>query len=160
EGRYAPGTLLKVEGIGDDGLGYRFFLVPKDAKNIIYFQGVPRTRIGRKKPFPTFYDMVDEFNVVGYEGDVNFRYEKKPVAFIPKLFVIADPPRGAFILGFFAGSSTTGHAVINLNRADGGRRKFILGEMADYFDTFLLPRLKKVTSSPECKDGKPKRVTT
>ncbi len=64
------------------------------------------------------------------------------------------------ILDFFAGSGTTGHAVINLNREDGGRRKFILVEMADYFDTVLLPRLMKVTYSPEWKDGKPKRTAT
>lgn len=64
------------------------------------------------------------------------------------------------VLDFFAGSGTTGHAVINLNREDGGRRKFILVEMADYFDTVLLPRIKKVTFSPEWKDGKPKRMAT
>jgi adenine-specific DNA-methyltransferase len=64
------------------------------------------------------------------------------------------------ILDFFAGSGTTGHAVINLNREDGGRRKFILVEMGDYFDTVLLPRIKKVTFTPEWKDGKPKRLAT
>ena len=61
-------------------------------------------------------------------------------------------------LDFFAGSGTTGHAVINLNREDGGRRKFILVEIGDYFDTVLLPRIKKVTFTPEWKDGKPKRL--
>ncbi len=61
---------------------------------------------------------------------------------------------------YFAGSGTTGHAVINLNREDGGRRKFILVEMGDYFDTVLLPRIKKVTFSPEWKNGKPKRMAT
>ena len=66
----------------------------------------------------------------------------------------------SMVLDYFAGSGTTGHAVINLNREDGGRRKFILVEMADYFDTVLLPRLKKVTFSPEWKEGKPKRVAT
>ncbi len=66
----------------------------------------------------------------------------------------------SMVLDYFAGSGTTGHAVINLNREDGGRRKFILVEMADYFDTVLLPRLKKVTFSPEWKDGNPKRVAT
>lgn len=64
------------------------------------------------------------------------------------------------VLDFFAGSGTTGHAVINLNREDGGRRKFILVEMADYFDTVLLPRLKKVIFTPEWKEGKPKRMAT
>lgn len=64
------------------------------------------------------------------------------------------------MLDFFAGSGTTGHAVINLNREDGGRRKFILVEMGDYFDTVLLPRLKKVAFAPEWKEGKPKRLAT
>jgi adenine-specific DNA-methyltransferase len=63
-------------------------------------------------------------------------------------------------LDYFAGSGTTGHAVINLNREDGGRRKFMLVEMGDYFDTVLLPRIKKVTFTPEWKDGKPKRPAT
>ncbi len=63
-------------------------------------------------------------------------------------------------LDYFAGSGTTGHAVINLNREDGGERKFILVEMGQYFDTVLLPRIKKVTFSPEWKDGKPQRDTT
>jgi adenine-specific DNA-methyltransferase len=66
----------------------------------------------------------------------------------------------AIILDYFAGSGTTGHAVINLNREDGGQRKFILVEMGGYFDTVLLPRLKKVTFSPEWKDGKPRRLAT
>jgi adenine-specific DNA-methyltransferase len=63
-------------------------------------------------------------------------------------------------LDYFAGSGTTGHAVINLNRKDGGRRKFILVEMGEYFDTVLVPRIKKVTFTPEWKDGKPKRLAT
>jgi adenine-specific DNA-methyltransferase len=66
----------------------------------------------------------------------------------------------AYVIDYFAGSGTTGHAVINLNREDGGRRKFILVEMAQYFDTVLLPRIKKVTFTPEWKDGKPKRMAT
>ena len=68
--------------------------------------------------------------------------------------------QNSIALDFFAGSGTTGHAVINLNREDGGRRKFILVEMAGYFDTVLLPRIKKVTFSPEWKDGKPRRMAT
>ena len=67
---------------------------------------------------------------------------------------------GILVLDYFAGSGTTGHAVIKLNRADGGRRKFILVEIGDYFDTVLLPRIKKITFTPEWKDGKPKRLAT
>ena len=68
--------------------------------------------------------------------------------------------KGSVALDFFAGSGTTGHAVINLNREDGGQRNFILVEMGDHFDTVLLPRIKKVTFTPEWKDGKPKRLAT
>jgi len=59
-----------------------------------------------------------------------------------------------FCLDFFAGSGTTAHAVINLNREDGGKRKYILVEMGDYFDTVLLPRVKKVAFSDKWKDGR------
>lgn len=47
------------------------------------------------------------------------------------------------VLDYFAGSGTTGHAVINLNREDDGNRKFILIEMGDYFDTVLKQRVIK-----------------
>jgi adenine-specific DNA-methyltransferase len=81
------------------------------------------------------------------------------------IFLVVDCLRywageAAKVLDFFAGSGTTGHAVINLNREDGGRRKFILVEMGDYFDTVLLPRLKKITFTPEWKAGKPRRLAT
>jgi adenine specific DNA methylase Mod/very-short-patch-repair endonuclease len=61
----------------------------------------------------------------------------------------------ALIVDFFAGSGTTAHAVINLNREDGGQRKYILVEMGEYFDTVLVPRIKKVVYSKDWKDGKP-----
>ena len=59
------------------------------------------------------------------------------------------------VLDYFAGSGTTAHAVINLNREDGGKRKYLLVEMGDYFHTVLLPRIKKVVYSKDWKDGKP-----
>jgi len=62
-----------------------------------------------------------------------------------------------YILDFFAGSGTSAHAVINLNREDGGKRKYILVEMGDYFETVLLKRIKKVVYSDKWKDGKPQK---
>lgn len=59
------------------------------------------------------------------------------------------------IADFFAGSGTTAHAIINLNRQDGSRRKYILVEMGSYFETVLLPRIKKVVFCENWKDGKP-----
>lgn len=81
-------------------------------------------------------------------------------------FTAPKPPRliercvrigaGSITLDYFAGSGTTGHAVVNLNREDGGTRKFLLVEQGDYFDTVTLPRIAKVLAAPDWKDGKPK----
>jgi adenine-specific DNA-methyltransferase len=59
------------------------------------------------------------------------------------------------ILDYFAGSGTIGHAVISLNRQDQGKRKYILVEQGEYFDTVLKPRIQKVVYSADWKDGKP-----
>ena len=61
----------------------------------------------------------------------------------------------ACVLDFFAGSGTTGHAVVHLNREDSGRRKYLLVEMGHHFDSVLLPRMKKVVYSADWKDGQP-----
>ena len=83
----------------------------------------------------------------------------KPIGLI-KYLTSCFTPSSSIVLDHFAGSGTTGHAVINLNREDGGRRKFILVEMGDYFNTVLVPRIAKVIYTPEWKDGKPKRMAT
>ncbi len=59
------------------------------------------------------------------------------------------------VLDYFAGSGTTAHAVINLNREDKGSRKYILVEVGEYFDTVLKPRIEKVIYSEDWKNGKP-----
>lgn len=48
------------------------------------------------------------------------------------------------ILDSFAGSGTTAHAVLNLNKQDGGNRKFICIEMEDYAETITAERVKRV----------------
>lgn len=59
------------------------------------------------------------------------------------------------VIDYFAGSGTTGHAVLKLNKDDRGNRKFILVEMGQYFDTVLKPRILKVIYSDKWKEGKP-----
>lgn len=66
----------------------------------------------------------------------------------------------AIIMDFFAGSGTTGHAVIELNKKDNGARKYILIEMGNYFDTVTKPRMQKVIYSADWKDGKPQSRNT
>ena len=88
-------------------------------------------------------------NILGHDA---YRNPKDPEV-IEKI-IEATTDKSSLVLDFFAGSGTTGHAVINLNREDGGRRKYILVEMADYFHTVLLPRIKKVVFSDKWRDGK------
>ena len=59
------------------------------------------------------------------EGYVDFVNGKKPVKLISRC-VATHLSKNALVLDFFAGSGTTGHAVMNLNAKDGGKRKFIL----------------------------------
>lgn len=59
------------------------------------------------------------------------------------------------VLDYFGGSGTTAHATINLNRQDGGKRKYILVEMGHHFDTVLKPRVLKAIYAEQWKEGKP-----
>ena len=87
-----------------------------------------------------------------------FSYPKSVYAVMDCLSIMGLNHNCDCVLDYFAGSGTTGHAVINLNREDGGQRKFILVEDGRLFrHCVLLPRIKKVTFTPEWKDGKPKR---
>jgi len=61
----------------------------------------------------------------------------------------------SWVVDYFAGSGTTAHAIINLNRDDNSHRKYMLIEMGAYFDTVLKPRIAKIIYSRDWKDGKP-----
>ena len=67
----------------------------------------------------------------------------KPTKLIQRILQIATN-KDSIILDSFAGSGTTAHAVLNMNRADGGNRKFICVEMMDYADTITAERVKRV----------------
>ena len=77
-----------------------------------------------------------------FDGKKVFDYSK-PVDLIFDL--LKKSTRNDFlILDSFAGSGTTAHAVLNLNKQDGGNRKFILVEMMDYAETITAERVKRV----------------
>jgi adenine specific DNA methylase Mod len=78
----------------------------------------------------------------------------KPVSLVKKILKLNSDAK-SIILDFFAGSGTTAHAVMQLNKEDCGKRKFILIEMADYFYEVIIPRIKKIAYSFNWKDGKP-----
>ena len=67
----------------------------------------------------------------------------KPQRLIEKILKIGSN-KDDIVLDSFAGSGTTAHAVLNLNKEDGGNRKFILIEMEDYADTVTAERVNRV----------------
>lgn len=81
------------------------------------------------------------------------------------IFAVGDmiklsAPENGIVLDYFAGSGTTAHAVINLNREEKSNRKYILVEMGEYFNTVTKPRVKKVIYSADWKNGMPKNRNT
>ncbi|MCG6553127.1 MAG: site-specific DNA-methyltransferase [Candidatus Magnetominusculus sp. LBB02] len=61
----------------------------------------------------------------------------------------------AIVLDSFAGSGTTAHAVLDLNKEDGGNRRFILVEMEDYADSITAERVRRVINGiPTARDEK------
>ncbi len=75
-------------------------------------------------------------------GKAVFDYPK-PVRLINRIIQMASSD-GDIILDSFAGSGTTAHAVLNMNKANGGHRKFILVEMMDYAESITAERVKRV----------------
>lgn len=85
-----------------------------------------------------------------------FSYPKSIYAVIDCLSVAGmNISKNTQVLDYFAGSGTTAHATIALNREDNGNRRYILIEQGEYFNTVIKPRIQKVIYSENWKDGKP-----
>lgn len=84
----------------------------------------------------------------------------KPTALIETLIKMVCPKEDAIVLDFFAGSGTTGHAVLQMNKNDNGHRKFIMCTSNEITDTtpngvvydVTSKRIKRVATG-ECYDG-------
>lgn len=72
----------------------------------------------------------DDMGNIGKEGDVKFENGKKPVRLIKNIIKLSNS-NDCFILDFFSGSSTTAHAVMELNSEDGGHRRFIMVQIPE-----------------------------
>jgi adenine-specific DNA-methyltransferase len=78
----------------------------------------------------------------GFGLDVVFD-TPKPLRLVSRILHIAASSN-SLVLDSFAGSGTTGHAVLEANKRDGGTRKFILVEMEDYADKLTAERVRRV----------------
>ena len=81
--------------------------------------------------------------IISILGDASLFDTPKPTRLIDRILHIATDPND-IILDSFAGSGTTAHAVLNMNKQDGGNRKFILVEMGDYAESITAERVRRV----------------
>ena len=78
----------------------------------------------------------------------------KGTKLIQRVFQTANLSSDDIVLDSFAGSGTTAHAVLSLNKEDGGNRKFILIECEDYVDTITAERVRRVINGvPDVRDA-------
>lgn len=127
--------LYKVEGIGEDGLGYRYFTGPQKETSSRgkFYSGVPLERLDdlnngtskKYRPISNYYDFSADFGNIRQEGNTPFNSGKKPVKMLKEL-INYHQNKNATVLDFFAGSGSTAQAVLELNKEDNGNRQFIL----------------------------------
>lgn len=132
------------------------------ANNLIVF-GPDETKLPQRKVYLRDH-VISELSSVISSGErgkhrmdalgLNFPYSH-PIGLYEKLVWAVTPDGNGITLDFFAGSGTTGHAVLRLNKADNGERKFILVEMGDYFESTLKERIRRAMFSENWRDGKP-----
>ena len=134
------GCLYRIYGIGEDGLGYRYFTNPKDTNSLRgkMFTKIPTNRLegvlnGSSKkynPIVNYYNISGDVGNIRLEGGVPFNAGKKPVKMITQFLNYLDD-NNCIVLDFFAGSGTTGHATMLQNQIDSGNRRFILIQLPE-----------------------------
>lgn len=114
-----------------------------------YDPEVPRNLIDEND----FVGTTEEGGIILKEifGEKVFDYPKTPSLIQYLINFVSD--KDSIILDSFAGSGTTAHAVLNLNKEDGGNRKFILVEMEDYAESITAERVKRVINGYSDKEG-------
>lgn len=113
---------------------------------------LPVTWWGEKEYSATEYGTNLLKNMFGSIEDFSY---PKSLPLVKDCLRVCSADKGSLVLDYFGGSGTTAHAVIDLNRDDGGARKYVLFEMGKYFDTVLKPRIQKSTYARKWRGGVP-----
>ncbi len=87
-----------------------------------------------------------------FEGQKVFSYPKSIYAVKDVIEILSERGGDDIILDFFAGSGTTAHAILELNKQDNGNRQFILVEQMDYIENVTVKRVEKVMKEQDIGD--------
>lgn len=95
-----------------------------------------------------------------FDGDHMGFETVKPINLIKKLFFHINKGKNETVLDFFAGTGTTGHAIMKLNQEDGGNRKFILctNNENGIAENLTYERIKRATAGYSDKKAIPTNV--
>ena len=115
--------------------------LPTEKPKSVFYKPEYSSRAGGQMLSQIFYDLPQEFPY------------PKALRLLTDLLGIATGPN-AVVLDSFAGSGTTAHATLALNKEDGGNRKFILVECEAYADTITAERVRRVISGVPAARGK------
>ena len=136
--QYPPETIFKVERVGDDHFGFRYFYTPsKKNKNGGYLQGKPISSNITEKQYPNFLNYELDYNRVSPEGDVLFRNGKKPESLLSFLISMFTQEKD-IVLDYHLGSGTTAAVAQKINR------QYIGIEQMDYIEHLTIKRLSNV----------------
>ena len=157
-------TLYKIYGLGEDGLGFRYMINPQreSSSRGKMFTKVPLEKrealengnLDTLKPIINFYDFSPDFGNIRHEGGVALNSGKKPVKMLKQL-INYHKNKSAVVLDFFAGSGSTAHAVLALNKEDEGDRCFIIctNNEENICTDVCYPRVKNVIKGFQSIDG-------
>lgn len=79
-----------------------------------------------------------------FDGEKPFSFPKSLYAVKDVISLFTEAEENDIVLDYFAGSGTTAHAVLELNKEDDGNRKFVLCEQMDYINTVTAKRVQYV----------------
>lgn len=110
-------------------------------------------------PPQNFRLVSDNWLDIPASGNVTEFAHEKSQALLQRVISWSTKP-GDYVLDYFGGSGSTAHAAFSMPLYGEGKRKYILVEMGDYFDTVLKPRITKVIYPTEQHDGSPASLKT
>jgi len=144
EGRWRVGKKRMLDIINNNLIHWEF----KNNKYIpyekVYFEETKTTNIKERSILYNLTNTTDASKILTeIFGEKDIFDTPKPIQLL-SFFINHSTDKNSIILDSFAGSGTTAHAVLNLNKEDGGERKFILIEMEDYAESITSERVKRV----------------
>ncbi|WP_370686731.1 site-specific DNA-methyltransferase [Acinetobacter harbinensis] len=163
---YSEGALKRYDKIDEQGRRFKWNpMKTYSQEKLERLMAIGEAQITETSKYPIYKKYLDEnagspldnnwydISPIGTQSSERTGFTtQKPLQLINRILKLTN---SNLSLDYFAGSGTTAHATITLNREDGGRRKYILVEQGSYFDTVIKPRIQKVVYSADWKDGKP-----